>query len=101
MEQSLADMAGSMPSQQGALPVGWNFLFDPISAFGAGMKPLSLNLERAYGGLAGSLPSRPRRAAIRIADRGTQTLVNLRRPMRTQRTPPRVVHAPRGISRSA
>jgi len=59
--RSLADMATTMPSQQGALPIGWNFLADPVSAFGEAMKPLSLNLERAYGGLAdafGLAPSR-------------------------------------------
>ena len=59
--RSLADMATTMRSQHGALPTGWNFLSDPGSALGEAMKPLSLNLERAYGGLAdafGFAPSR-------------------------------------------
>ncbi len=52
--------------------------------------------NRGYGGLAGTLPSRPRRAAIRVADRVTQTMINLRRPTHTRRAPPpRVVHAPK------
>jgi class III poly(R)-hydroxyalkanoic acid synthase PhaE subunit len=50
--QQLAGMAKSMPPRSDALPIGWNFLSDPMSAFGEAMKPLSLNLERAYGGLA-------------------------------------------------
>ena len=50
--QNLANMATSLPLQPGALPIGWNMLSDPMSAFGEAMKPLSLNLERAYGGLA-------------------------------------------------
>jgi class III poly(R)-hydroxyalkanoic acid synthase PhaE subunit len=59
--QSLADIGRSIPPQQGAMPLAWNFLSDPMTAFGEAMKPLSLNLERAYGGLAdafGLAPSR-------------------------------------------
>ena len=50
--QNLANMASSLPFQPAAMPIGWNMLSDPMSAFGEAMKPLSLNLERAYGGLA-------------------------------------------------
>jgi len=51
--------------------------------------------NRAYGGLFGSLPSRPRRAAIRVADRAKQATINARGLTRPRPTPaPRVAHAP-------
>ena len=54
--------------------------------------------NRAYGGLAGTLPSRPRRVAIRVADRATQTLISLKRPLRSPSEAPRVVHAPSKVA---
>jgi hypothetical protein len=55
------DIARLAPPQPGAMPVGWNLFTDPMTAVGEAMKPLSLNLERTYGGLAdafGLAPSR-------------------------------------------
>ena len=51
--------------------------------------------NRAYGGASGELPSRPRRLAMRVVDRGVQSVISLRRST-LQRTgsPPQLVHAP-------
>lgn len=51
--------------------------------------------NRSYGELAGELPSRPRRAAMRSLDRLVQTFVGLRPSTRHPLTPTaRVVHTP-------
>lgn len=58
---ALAGIGRSMPPPGGAWPAGWNLLSDPMAALGEATKPLSLNLERTYGGLAdafGLAPSR-------------------------------------------
>ena len=54
-----------------------------------------LDGHRSYGGASGALPRRPRRVAMRVADRGVQSVISLRRST-LQRTasPPRLVHAP-------
>ena len=51
--------------------------------------------NRSYGGASGELPSRPRRAAMRVADRGVQSVIGLKRST-LQRTasPAQLVHAP-------
>ena len=59
--QAFTDIARSMPQAQGQLPFGWNVLSDPMSAFGEALKPLSLNIERTYGGLADAFGLAPTR----------------------------------------
>ncbi|MDM0052532.1 poly(R)-hydroxyalkanoic acid synthase subunit PhaE [Variovorax sp. J22R115] len=55
-------------SSGGTSAAGWNLMGQPMAMFGQALQPLSLNLERAYGGLAdafGLAPSRELQAAGR------------------------------------
>ncbi|RZL87134.1 MAG: hypothetical protein EOP82_27480 [Variovorax sp.] len=55
-------------AQDGVSAGGWNLMRAPMALYGQAMEPLSLNLERAYGGLAdafGLAPSREFQAAGR------------------------------------
>jgi hypothetical protein len=49
---TLAGFRQLMPPLPGLPGLGGNAMWDPLTAFGDAMKPLSLNVERAYGGLA-------------------------------------------------
>ncbi|MDM0075500.1 poly(R)-hydroxyalkanoic acid synthase subunit PhaE [Variovorax sp. J2P1-59] len=60
--------AGQSLSSGGTSAAGWNLMGQPMAMFGQALEPLSLNLERAYGGLAdafGLAPSRELQAAAR------------------------------------
>ncbi|MGJ7507446.1 poly(R)-hydroxyalkanoic acid synthase subunit PhaE [Variovorax sp. GT1P44] len=59
---------GQALSAGSASATGWNLLGQPMAMFGQAMQPMSVNLERAYGGLAdafGLAPSRELQGAAR------------------------------------
>ncbi|MDM0117042.1 poly(R)-hydroxyalkanoic acid synthase subunit PhaE [Variovorax sp. J22R133] len=70
--QSVSDALGAVApglgSAQTILSDGWGLMTAPMKMFGQAVAPLSLNLERAYGGLAdafGLAPSRELQGAAR------------------------------------
>ncbi|WP_218508988.1 poly(R)-hydroxyalkanoic acid synthase subunit PhaE [Variovorax sp. dw_308] len=70
--QGIADalgvMAPGLKSAQTLLTDGWGLMGAPMELFGHALAPLSLNLERAYGGLAdafGLAPTRELQGAAR------------------------------------
>jgi hypothetical protein len=70
--QGVADALGAVApglgTAQTMLSDGWGLMGAPMQMFGQALAPLSLNLERAYGGLAdafGLAPSRELQGAVR------------------------------------
>ena len=69
LAEGLSGASQALSSAQGGTPAaGWNLMNQPMAMFGQALQPLSLNLERAYGGLAdafGLASSRELQAALR------------------------------------